>query len=80
MGQLAAIWPSPPQYRHLPSAMRLCLSSGVRGRRFNERSMGPGSVLVAVDPRGVVVVGAGGSDAAWYVGVVVGWFNAAERE
>ena len=60
--------------------MRLCLSSGVRWRRFGERSMGPGWVPVAVDPRGVVVVGAGGGGAAWYGGVVVGWFGAAERE
>ena len=42
--------------------------------------MGPGWVPVAVHPRGVVVVGAGGGGAARYVGVVVVWFGAAERE
>ena len=60
--------------------MRLYLSSGVKRRRFDERSIGPGWVPVAVDPRGVVVVGAGGGGAARYGGVVVGWFGAAERE
>ena len=58
--------------------MRLCLSSGVRRRRFDQRSMGPGWVPVAVDPQGVVVVVAGGGGAARYGGVLVGWFGAAE--
>ena len=60
--------------------MRLCLSSGVRRRRFDERSMRSGWVPVAVGPRGVVVVGSGSGGAARYGGVVVGWFGAAERE
>ena len=42
--------------------------------------MGPGWVLLAIDPRGIGVVGAGGGGAARYGGVVVGWFGAAERE
>ena len=42
--------------------------------------MGPCWVPVAVDPRGVVVVGAGSSGAVRYGGVVVGWFGADKRE
>ena len=60
--------------------MSLCLSSGIMRRRFDERSMGPGWVPVAVYPLGVVVIGVGGGGAARYGGVVVGWFGAAEGE
>ncbi len=42
--------------------------------------MGPGWVPVAVDTRGVVVVGAGVGGAARYGGVIVCWFGSAERE
>ncbi len=57
--------------------MHLCLFSGIRRSWFDERYMGLGWVLVAVDPRGVVVVGAGGGGAAQYGGVIVGWFGEA---
>ena len=48
VGQAAAICPSPPQYKHLPSAILLARSSGVILLQLAGRSIGPGDVPTAV--------------------------------
>jgi hypothetical protein len=49
MGHARATWPMPPQYKHHPSRILCCHSSGIKVFRLAPRSTGPRCVPVVVE-------------------------------